>query len=115
MNKCDFIAYEPHRYMLWTIFVRAQNKTVMIQGRAVIPGDYISTRKDGRRMLGVVALHQDSESQSKPSFFRGHFWGAICLVVGSMAAPFGLPLDLKSIKDLSISEKIRALKTNMKH
>jgi hypothetical protein len=80
---------------LWTTFVLAQNKSVMIQKRAVIQGDHTNTPKDGRRMPGVVALHQDSETQSKASFFRGHFWGAICLVVGSMVAPFGLPLDLK--------------------
>jgi hypothetical protein len=80
---------------LWTTFVLAQNKTVMIQQRAIILGDHTYTPKDGRRMPGVVTLHQDSETQSKPSFFRGHCWGAICLVVGSMTAPFGLPLDLK--------------------
>ena len=64
----------------------------MIQGRAVLAGDHTYVPKDGRVMPGVVTIHQDSETQSKPSYFRGHFWGSICLLIGSLAAPFGLPL-----------------------
>jgi hypothetical protein len=78
----------------WTTFVLAQNLTVMVQGRALLLGDHTYVPKDGRRMPGVVTLHQDSETQSKPSYFRGHCWGAISLVIGSLAQPFGLPLDL---------------------
>ena len=78
----------------WSAFVLAQNETVLADGRAVLLGDHTYVAKDGRRMPGVVTLHQHSETQSKPSYFRGHCWGAITLLVGSMAAPFGLPLAL---------------------
>lgn len=84
-------------YMLiyqWTTFVLAQNETVMVKGRAVLLGDHTYTPKDGRRMPGVVTLHQESETQSKPSYFRGHCWGAIGLLIGSLAAPFCIPLAL---------------------
>lgn len=46
-------------------------------------------------MPGVVTLHQESETQTKPSFFRGHCWGAIGLLIGSMGAAFCLPLALR--------------------
>ena len=78
----------------WHTFVLSQEVTVMTKGRAVLAGDHTYVPKDGRRMPGVVTLHQDSETQSKPSYFRGHQWGAICLMVGSFSAPFGLPLNL---------------------
>ena len=78
----------------WSTFVLAQNETVMIEGRAVLLGDHTYVPKDGRRMPGVVTLHQESETQSKPSYFRGHCWGAISLLIGSLSAPFGLPLAL---------------------
>ena len=78
----------------WTAIVLAQNETVSIEGRVVLLGDHTYVPKDGRRMPGVVTLHQESETQSKPSYFRGHCWGAISLLVGSLAAPFGLPLAL---------------------
>ena len=59
----------------WAIFVLAQNITLFIDGRAVLIGDYTYVPKDGRRIPGVVSLHQNSETQSKPSYFRGHCWG----------------------------------------
>jgi len=31
-------------------------------------------------MPGVTTLHQDSETSSKPSFFRGHHWGCLSLL-----------------------------------
>ena len=66
----------------------------MASGRDVTAGDHTYALKDGRRMPGVVILHQDSETQSKPSYFRSHQWGAICLMVGSFLAPLSLPLTL---------------------
>jgi hypothetical protein len=79
----------------WAAFVLAQNETVMAQGRAVLLGDHTYVPKDGQRMPGVVTLHQDSETQTKPSYFRGHCWGATGLMVGSLFAPFCLPLALR--------------------
>ncbi|MCF8107735.1 MAG: hypothetical protein K9J81_01960 [Desulfohalobiaceae bacterium] len=78
----------------WAAFVLKQGETVLVQGRAVLLGDHTHVPKDGRRMPGVVSLHQQSETQSKPSYFRGHCVGALGLVVGTMALPFCLPLDL---------------------
>jgi len=79
----------------WTSFVVSQNEMVNVQGRVVLLGDHTSVPKDGRRMPGVVTLKQDSETQTKPSYFRGHLWGAIGMLVGTLAAPFALPLSLK--------------------
>jgi hypothetical protein len=66
-----------------------------VEGKAVLIGDHTMVAKDGRRMPGVLTLHQESETQSKPSYFRGHFWGAIGLLIGTVAEPFGVPLSLR--------------------
>lgn len=78
----------------WTTFVLSQNETVFSQNRAVLLGDHTNISKEGRRMPCVVSLHQHSETQSKPSYFRGHCWGAIGLMIGSFASPYSLPLEL---------------------
>ncbi len=78
----------------WSYFVLSQKVAVNIQDRIVLAGDHTYVPKDGRKMPGVVTLHQNSETQSKPSFFRGHCWGAICMIAGKLDKPFGLPLDL---------------------
>ena len=79
----------------WGAFVLSQQHIVTVDGRAVLLGDHTMTAKDGRRMPGVVTLHQDSETQGKPNYFRGHFWGAIGLLIGTVAEPFCLPLSLR--------------------
>ena len=79
----------------WSYFVLAQEESVFIQDRLVFLGDHTRVSKDGRRMPGVVSIHQDSETQSKPSYFRGQYWGAIGVLIGSISSPFCLPLMLK--------------------
>lgn len=79
---------------LWWEFVLSENKTVMSHGRAILLGDHTCVPKDGRQMPCVVTMHQHSETQSKPSYFRGHYWGAVGMLIGSMASPFCIPLSL---------------------
>lgn len=79
----------------WQRFVIQQEKTVTVNGRPVLLGDHTLVAKDGRRMPGVVSLHDSSETQSKPRYFRGHCWGGIGLVVGTLSACFCCPLQLQ--------------------
>jgi hypothetical protein len=79
----------------WGIFVLSQQQTLTVDGRAVLLGDHPMTAKDARRMPGVVTLHQDSDTQSKPHSFRGHYCGAIGLLLGTFAHSFCLPLSLR--------------------
>lgn len=78
----------------WCAFVLSQNQAVDSNGRTVLFGDHTCVAKDGRRMPCVVSMHQHSETQSKPSYFRGHFWGAIGMLIGSLKNPFCIPLAL---------------------
>ncbi|MEA1934226.1 MAG: hypothetical protein U9N60_07335 [Thermodesulfobacteriota bacterium] len=69
-------------------------------------------------MPGVVTARQNSETQSKPSYFRGHQWGAISLLIGSLAAPFGLPLALnihQGLIHIGKEDKNETLQTRIIH
>jgi len=88
----------------WGQFVLAQGETVKSNGRAVLIGDHTPVPKDGRRMPAVVTLRENSETQSKPSYFRGQYWGAIGLLVGSMLSAFCLPLSLRIHQGLNQAE-----------
>jgi hypothetical protein len=68
---------------------------VEVGGRLVLLGDHTHVVKDGGRMPGVLSLRETSETQSKPSYFRGQCWGALGVLVGSMNACFCLPLTLQ--------------------
>jgi len=62
------------------------------QGRLVLIGDHTKSPKDGRKMPAVVTLHQDSETASKPSFFRGHHWGVLAVLTHAADAWRATPL-----------------------
>ena len=97
----------------WWTFVLSQNETVVSHGRAVLLGDHTCVPKDGRQMPCVVTMHQHSETQSKPSYFRGHYWGAVGMLIGSMTSPFCIPLSLGIHQGLvHVNEKGKKEETN---
>jgi len=79
----------------WSHLVWSQQVAVTVEGRAVLLGDHTAVVKDARRMPGVVTLYQDRETQSKPTYYRGHYWGVVGLLVGSLREAFCLPLEAR--------------------
>ena len=80
---------------VWQRVVLRQGVAVEVEGRWVLLGDHTYVVKDGGRMPGVVSLRETSETQRKPSYFRGQCWGALGLVIGSLRGCFCLPLELR--------------------
>lgn len=78
-----------HNWRKWLVDQKAAH---IIGGRIVLLGDHTKTVKDARRMPEVSTLHQDSETQSKPGFFRGHHWGCISLLMSAGKKFFSTPL-----------------------
>lgn len=96
LHFCRSKAYDLETLLAtWQGYVWRQAVAVQVAGRAVLLGDHTLVVKDGGRMPGVVSLHDASETQHKPSYFRGHCWGAIGVVVGALDACFCLPLALR--------------------
>lgn len=79
-------------YRQWEAWLIGQPVVEQVAGRVVLLGDHTKQPKDGRRMPGVTTLHQDSETSSKPSFFRGHHWGCLSLLAQARGKRFALPL-----------------------
>ena len=79
-------------YCQWEAWLIRQPVVESTAGRVVLLGDHTKQPKDGRRMPGVTTLHQDSETSSKPSFFRGHHWGCLSLLGQGHGKRFALPL-----------------------
>jgi len=86
-------AWSVERLMaLWWRWLLQQNVAYRLHDRLVLTGDHTKTPKDGRKMPAVATLHQDSETASKPSFFRGHHWGCIGMLVRAGDKYFSTPL-----------------------
>jgi hypothetical protein len=86
-------AWNKDRLLLrWMKFLVKQGVGDEINGRLVLVGDHTKQPKDGRKMPGVTTLRQDSETSSKPSYFRGHHWGFIAMVSCRLAKYVAIPL-----------------------
>lgn len=83
--------------ILWVELIRRCCTTFLlsVNGRLVILGDGIKIPKAGRKMPAVKKLHQQSESNTKPSFIFGHSCQAIAIVAGFMETYFSIPLTYR--------------------
>jgi hypothetical protein len=88
---------------IWWRWLVQQNVAYRVNNRLVLAGDHTKTPKDGRKMPAVTTLHQDSETGSKPSYFRGHHWGCISLLVQACDKYFAVPLWATIQEGLTLS------------
>jgi hypothetical protein len=65
---------------------------VRINGRIVVVGDGLKPAKSGKKMPAVKRLHQESESNTKPSYIFGHSCQAIAILAGTALSIFAVPL-----------------------
>lgn len=61
-------------------------------GRALLIGDGLKASKEAKKMPAVKSLHQDSDNSGKAPYIRGHHFGFVGLLVGSLTKAFCLPL-----------------------
>lgn len=87
---------------IWWRWLVQQNVAYRVDNRLVMLGDHTKTPKDGRKMPAVTTLHQDSETASKPSYFRGHHWGCISLLVQAYDKYSAVPLKATIQEGLTI-------------
>ena len=66
-----------------------------LNGQKVYVGDGIKVGKEGLKMPDVKGLHQESEDVSKPEWFRGHYFSAFGLLLGSAQALFAVPVIIQ--------------------
>jgi len=88
---------------IWWRWLVQQNVAYRVANRLVMLGDHTKTPKDGRKMPAVTTLHQDSETGSKPSYFRGHHWGCISLLVQAYDKYSAVPLWATIQEGLTLS------------
>lgn len=80
-------------FQKWREWLIKEEAAHLVEGRLVLFGDHTKNVKDGRRTPLVTTLHQDSETGSKPSFFRGHHRGALSLLIKAKNKFMSLPLE----------------------
>ena len=79
---------------IWTRTVlKIFPKVLRVNGRLLLVGDGIKIPKEGKKMPAVKGIHQESESNSKPSFIMGHSFQAVGILAGGLLnTVFAVPL-----------------------
>ena len=92
---------------VWHEWLLANAKICILRGQPVYIGDGIKVGKEGKKMPAVKRLHQESENVSKPKWIRGHYFGAISLLIQSAGCNFAVPITFEiqdGIKDTAEEE-----------
>lgn len=76
----------------WAHIAFKRYPRITIAGRSILLADGIKLGKEARRMPAIKTLHQDSDNSSKAPYIRGHHFGFVGLLVGSLTKAFCLPL-----------------------
>jgi hypothetical protein len=88
----------------WWQWVMTKQLAYTINDRLVLLADHTKTPKDGRKIPAVSTLRQDSETASKPSYFRGHHWGCIAMLMQGCKKFFATGLYAQIHEGLSLFE-----------
>lgn len=87
----------------WVNTVKENCEFHKVNGRTLIVSDSSKKAKEGRRMPGVKRLHNDSDTQSKPTSFHGIHAGALEVLVNHpeyKRAPVSIPLEIRLMDGL---------------
>jgi hypothetical protein len=79
----------------WGEWLSQHRQVERLEEQRVYVGNGIKVGKEGRRMPGVKALHQESSNVGKPEWIRGHYFSALGLLMGKGKALFAVPVVLK--------------------
>lgn len=79
----------------WIKWLATRERGVEVNGRLVVIGDHTKTPRDGRKIPAMTTLHQESETGSKPSYFRGHHWGCVAMLTQAGRKFCSMPLEAR--------------------
>lgn len=93
--------------VLWVKIVRrcCAPFLLVVNGRLVLLGDGLKIPKAGKKMPAVKKLHQESQSNTKPTYIFGHSCQAIAIVAGFMETFFAIPLACRIHEGLVFSNR----------
>lgn len=92
--------------IIWTRTVLKIFPDVLrVNGRLLLVGDGIKIPKEGKKMPAVKGLHQESESNSKPSFIMGHSFQTVGILVGALKSVFAVPLISRIHEGVTVSNR----------
>ena len=97
-------AWSAHRLcQMWAQWLVRHPMVHRLHGQLVYVGDGIKVAKEGHQMPGVKRLHQESSNVSKREWIRGHYFGALHLLLTTGSALVATPIAVELHDGLKLS------------
>ncbi len=90
---------------IWGGILSSHKMAYKVNGRVLLVVDGIKAPKSGCRMPAVKRLHQQSSSNTKPTYITGHSCQSIAILFGSLADVFAIPFLTRILEGLRFSPK----------
>ena len=90
---------------IWGGILSSHKMAYKVNGRVLLVVDGIKAPKSGCRMPAVKRLHQQSSSNTKPTYITGHSCQSIAILFGSLAGVFAVPVFTRILEGLRFSPK----------
>jgi len=90
---------------IWGGILSSHKMAYKVNGRVLLVVDGIKAPKSGCRMPAVKRLHQQSSSNTKPTYITGHSCQSIAILFGSLAGVFAVPFLTRILEGLRFSPK----------
>lgn len=78
----------------WAKYILDTDLPKRLNGKVIYLGDGCKQYHDGKYIVGVQKLHQESETQSKASYIYGHLYGGLSIVLEFEGKLYSMPLSL---------------------
>ena len=88
----------------WHQWLLTHRAVYRLKGKPVYVGDGIKVSKEGRKMPGVKKLHQESENVTKREWIKGHYFGAITLLLEAGSSRVAVPVTLELQDGIKVTE-----------
>lgn len=89
----------------WTSTVLNFFPVIRFKDRIVVIGDGLKVAKSGKKMPGVKKLHQQSESNTKPTYIFGHSCQAIAVLAGTIKSCVAVPLIARIHEGIKLTNR----------
>jgi hypothetical protein len=90
---------------IWAQILVSHKMAHKVNGRILLIVDGIKAPKSGRQMPAVKKLHQQSSSNTKPTYITGHSCQSVAILIGSLTGVFAVPLVTRILEGLRLSPK----------
>jgi hypothetical protein len=87
--------YIDHIKKIWIKILKNSNVLIKELDRYVLIGDGVKETKEGKKIPGVMKLHQESDNSAKGEYIHGHLFGGLGILAGNTSKLYSILISAR--------------------